>query len=334
MSETASFQSIGVLGSGAWGTALAATAQAAGRDVKMWARESEVADALSAGEGNPVFLPGVKLPALSASTDLASLADCSAILAVVPAQFTRAALMELREHIQPGTPLLLCAKGIEQSSLSLMTDVLAQALPEAIPCVLSGPSFAADVSRGLPTAVTLACESDTLGQQLMDSIGRPTFRPYWSDDLVGAEVGGAVKNVLAIACGMVEGLGLGKSAHAALMTRGFAEMQRLTVAMGGRQETVAGLCGLGDLVLTCSSSQSRNMSFGKALGEGRRAEDVLAERAAVTEGAATAPALSKLARQKGVDMPICAAITHILSGAMTVEEAMDGLLSRPFKEEH
>ena len=327
------FQSIGVIGAGAWGTALAYSALLGGRDVTIWARETEVAEALSSGDGNPVFLPGVKLPAMAASIDLSAMAHCDAVLSVVPAQFTRAVLTDLEPHIADGTPLLLCAKGIEQSSMSLMTDVLSEVLPNVTPCVLSGPSFAADVARGLPTAVTLACEDATLGERLMSSIGRPEFRPYWTHDLIGAEVGGAVKNVLAIACGMVEGLGLGKSAHAALMTRGFAEMKRLNLALGGETETVAGLCGLGDLVLTCSSSQSRNMSFGKALGEGRSAEAILAERKAVTEGAATAPALTELARRHGVEMPICEAVADILSGAITVGEAMDGLLSRPFKVE-
>lgn len=333
MPDSAPFQSIGVIGAGAWGTALAYSALQAGRDVRMWAREPDVAEALSAGEGNPRFLIGVDLPAISTSTDLSDLAKCDALLSVVPAQFTRAVLTNLRPHLSDGTPLLLCAKGIEKDTLSLMTDVLRESLPTVRPGVLSGPSFAADVARGLPTAVTLACEDEHLGEQLMLSLGRKTFRPYWSDDLIGAEVGGAVKNVLAIACGMVDGLGLGKSAHAALMTRGFAEMKRLTVVLGGRADTVAGLCGLGDLVLTCSSPQSRNMSFGKALGEGRSAEEVLAERQAVTEGAATAPALTELAARHGVDMPICQSVTHILSGKYTVGEAMEALLSRPFKVE-
>ncbi|MEL7541396.1 MAG: NAD(P)H-dependent glycerol-3-phosphate dehydrogenase, partial [Pseudomonadota bacterium] len=199
--------------------------------------------------------------------------------------------------------------------------------------VLSGPSFAADVSRGLPTAVTLACESEALGTQLMQAIGQPAFRPYWTDDLIGAEVGGAVKNVLAIACGIVEGLQLGKSAHAALIARGFAEMTRLGVALGGRRETLAGLCGLGDLVLTCSSPQSRNMSFGLALGQGRKAEDILAERNAVTEGHATAPALISLAQKLGIEMPICQAVDSVLAEQVTVSEAMSTLLARPYKGE-
>lgn len=327
------FARIAVLGAGAWGTALALTVQKAGREVQILAREPDVASALTMGGGNPAYLPGVKLPPIPASTEVANIAGADIVLAVVPAQFARENFRAVRPAIAAGTPVLLCAKGIEQATLSLMTEVLAEELPDAVPAVLSGPSFAADVARGLPTAVTLACSDGVLGHDLMAAIGRDVFRPYWSDDLIGAEVGGAVKNVLAIACGMVEGLQLGRSAHAALLTRGFAEMTRLGVAMGGRADTLAGLCGLGDLVLTCSSTQSRNMSFGKALGEGRPADEVLAERRAVTEGAATAPALVQLAEKHDVDMPICTAIAAILARQITVSEAMDGLLSRPFKGE-
>ena len=327
------FQSIGVLGGGAWGTALALNAQLAGRDVLLQAREAEVVSALAAGKGNPLYLPGLDLPALATTEAATDLAGCDALLAVVPAQFSRTAFTELAGTLPAGTPVLLCAKGIEQGTLKLMTDVLAETLPEARPAVLSGPSFAADVARGLPTAVTLACEDETLGAELMEAIGRNTFRPYWSPDLIGAEIGGAVKNVLAIACGMVDGLGLGRSAHAALLTRGFAEMKRLATAMGARADTLSGLSGLGDLVLTCSSPQSRNMSFGKALGEGQSADDILSARTAVTEGAATAPAIAELAARHGADMPICQAVADILARNITVGEALDGLLTRPFREE-
>lgn len=331
------FTRIGVLGAGAWGTALAASLhQKASRDISdipVWALESDVAEALSQGHGNPIYLPGVELPQMAASTDIAVMAGCDAVLAVVPAQFARATLEALGPHLSAGTPVLLCAKGIERSSLSFMTDVLREAIPHAVPAVLSGPSFAADVSRGLPTAVTLACENEALGSDLMQALGQPAFRPYWSNDLIGAEVGGAVKNVLAIACGIVEGMALGKSAHAALIARGFAEMTRLGVALGGKPETLSGLCGLGDLVLTCSSPQSRNMSFGLALGQGRSAEDILAERKAVTEGHATAPALVTLAQKLGIEMPISEAVNAILNESVTVSEAMSALLSRPYKGE-
>ena len=324
---------IGVLGGGAWGTALAVSCTATDADVALWARERDVADALSSGDGNPLFLPGIELPAIESSTELDVLSGSDVILAVVPAQFARTTFETLAPHVGAGTPILLCAKGIERESLSLQTDVLREAIPQAVPAVLSGPSFAADVARQLPTAVTLACEDEDLGRQLMEMIGQPSFRPYWSSDLIGAEVGGAVKNVLAIACGIVEGLGLGKSAHAALIARGFAEMTRLGVALGGRAETLAGLCGLGDLVLTCSSTQSRNMSFGKALGEGRSAAAILAERRAVTEGVATAPAMVQLAERAGVEMPICTAVHDILAENVSVNEAMTTLMARPYKGE-
>lgn len=332
-SSSMSFQKIGVLGAGAWGTALAFSTQEAGREVLLWAREDEVAKALSAGEGNPVYLPDVPLPVIPSTAKLEDLAGCDAIMAVVPAQFARGVFEQIGSILPADTPFALCAKGVEKGSLKLMADVLAETRPQAPVAVLSGPSFAKDVALGLPTAVTLACPDETLGKLWMESVGRPLFRPYWSDDLIGAEIGGAVKNVLAIACGAVEGMGLGRSAHAALISRGFAEMVRLGVAMGAKADTLSGLCGLGDLVLTCSSPQSRNMSFGKALGEGRSAADILAERKAVTEGVATAPGVVALAEKFGVDMPICQTINHVLQGHMTLKEAISALLDRPFKAE-
>lgn len=327
------YQKIGVLGAGAWGTALAVTAQSGGRDVVIWAREPAVADALSAGRGNPVYLNNVALPPLNATAALEDLSNSDALLAVVPAQYARATFHALAPYLADGIPVILCAKGIEQSSLKLMTDVLRETLPNVVPAVLSGPSFAVEVAQNLPTAVTLACEDNEIGEALVQALGRPTFRPYLSADLVGAEVGGAVKNVLAIACGISEGLSLGRSAHAALIARGFAEMSRLAMALGGQSETVAGLSGLGDLVLTCSSTQSRNMSFGKALGEGGLPSEILATRDAVTEGVATAPALMALASKHHVEMPICAAVNSVLAGNADVLNAMSDLLSRPFREE-
>ena len=327
------FHRIGVAGAGAWGAALALNAVKAGREVRVWAREAEIAKAMSAGLGNPVFLPGVQLPAMETSTDHGVLAGCDAILAVFPAQHMRATLAAMRPHLKAGTPVALCSKGIERGTLKLMTDVAAETLPEASVAVLSGPSFAVDVAKGLPTAVTLACRDRAEGDRWMASIGRPHFRPYWSDDLIGAEAGGAVKNVLAIACGVAEGMGLGKSAHAALLARGFSEMTRFGVKLGGKAETLAGLCGLGDLVLTCSSPQSRNMSFGMAVGKGERPADVLRARAGVTEGAETAPALLELSAKLGVQMPICEAVEGLVSGALSPKGAMDQLLNRPFREE-
>jgi glycerol-3-phosphate dehydrogenase (NAD(P)+) len=252
---------------------------------------------------------------------------------VAPAQHLRSTLTALQPHVREGLPILLCAKGVEQGTLCLMTEVLAQAIPEAAPAVLSGPSFAGEVARGLPTAVTLACPDEDLGRALAEAIATPTFRPYLAPDMIGAEAGGAIKNVLAIACGIVEGKGLGRSAHAALITRGFAEMTRVAEALGGQAETVAGLCGLGDLVLTCSSPQSRNMSVGLALGGGQTIGQALAGKLTVAEGVASAPAVRALARRLGVETPICEAVAAILAGEVGVDDAILGLLSRPLKSE-
>lgn len=327
-------QSIAVIGAGAWGTALAQTAASAGREVTLWAREGEVADAINDAHENTVFLKGARLhERIRATQDLAQAAACDAALLVTPAQHARATLERLAGDLPDGFPVVLCAKGFERDTLALMTDVLRETVPQARAAVLSGPSFAIDVAKGLPTAVTLACEDEALGEQLMAAIGSPGFRPYLSDDLIGAEAGGAVKNVLAIAAGIVEGKGLGKSAHAALIARGFAEMTRLGEALGARRETLAGLCGLGDLVLTCSSPQSRNMSCGLALGRGEALADIMAARNAVTEGVATAPAVVALAEREGVDMPLCQAVADVLSGALSVDGAIEALLARPFKPE-
>ena len=330
----ASYQTIGVIGAGAWGTALAQSAAQAGRSVKIWAYEAEVVEAINTAHENTVFLPGAPLnPAITASSDPSDLSDCDAFLMVAPAQHARGILTRFAPHIAQGAPVLLCAKGFERESLALMTDVLRETVPHAIPAVLSGPSFAIDVAKGLPTAVTLACEDRDTGEALMEAVGSQTFRPYWSGDLVGAEVGGSVKNVLAIAAGIVEGRALGKSAHAALIARGFAEMTRLGLALGAKRETLTGLCGLGDLVLTCSSPQSRNMSCGLALGQGQTLESVLGARKAVTEGVTTAPAVVALAKTQGVDMPICAAVDAVLAGRISVDDAIQALLNRPFGPE-
>ena len=325
---------VGVIGAGAWGTALAQVAAKAGRRVILWAREPEVAAAVaSAGENTP-FLPGVRLdPAIRAVTDPAELAEADLWLAVPPAQHLRGTLRAFQPHARAGLPVALCSKGIEQGSLQLMTEVLAETLPEARPAVLSGPSFAGEVARGLPTAVTLACPDPELSVQLAAAVAGPAFRPYRTDDMVGAEAGGAVKNVLAIACGAAEGRGLGRSAHAALVTRGFAEMTRLGVALGARAETLAGLCGLGDLVLTCSSPQSRNMSVGLALGRGQTLAEARAGQRTVAEGVDSAPAVNALAERAGVDMPICRAVCALLDDRLDVDAAMTELLARPLKSE-
>jgi glycerol-3-phosphate dehydrogenase (NAD(P)+) len=323
-----------VIGGGAWGTALAQVAGRAGLSVCLQARETEAVRQIRETRENAMFLPGVRLDdAVAATTDMADLAGADLVLAVAPAQFLRPALAEFAPYARPGLPVLLCSKGVEQGSLKLMTQVLAETLPDCAPAVLSGPSFAGEVSRGLPTAVTLACPDEALGRDLAEALATPTFRPYLAADMIGAEAGGAIKNVLAIACGIVEGKGLGRSAHAALITRGFAEMTRMAVALGGEAETVAGLCGLGDLVLTCSSPQSRNMSVGLALGGGQSLREALAGKLSVAEGVASAPAVRDLAAKLGVEMPICQAVAAILAGDVGVDEAILGLLSRPLKTE-
>ncbi|MCA6298315.1 MAG: NAD(P)-dependent glycerol-3-phosphate dehydrogenase [Phenylobacterium sp.] len=332
MSET--FRTVGVIGGGAWGTALALVCARAGLETTLYAREREVAEDVNVRQENRTFLPGVALdPGVRAVSSPEALAGRDLYLNVTPAQHLRSSLRAFAPVVAAGTPMVLCAKGIEQGSLKLMTEVLAETLPEARPAVLSGPSFAAEVARGLPTAVTLACPDEALGAALARAVAGPAFRPYAATDMVGAEVGGAVKNVLAIACGVSEGRGLGRSAHAALITRGFAELTRMAVALGGRAETVAGLCGLGDLVLTCSSPQSRNMSVGLALGQGRSLKDALAGKVSVAEGVASAPAVRDLAARIGVEAPICEAVAAILAGEVGVEAAITGLLSRPLKSE-
>jgi len=325
------YETIGVIGAGAWGTALAQTAASAGRDVLLWSFEQDVADAVNNKRENTIYLPDVRLhDSITAVTAMSELDACDAVLAVAPAQHLRRVLEQFLPFAPDGIPVVLCAKGIEQSSLSMMTQVLEETLPNAIPAVLSGPSFAIDTAKGLPTAVTLACADAEAGEGLVEALGTKRFRPYLADDLTGAEIGGAVKNVLAIACGISEGRGLGKSAHAALISRGFAEMTRLALKLGAKRETLAGLCGLGDLVLTCSSPQSRNMSCGLALGRGVHLDDILSERRAVTEGVASAPAVVALAKRHGVEMPICEAVDAILAGRTSVEDAIETLLTRPF----
>jgi len=329
-----SFQHAGVIGAGAWGTALAQVCARAGLRVTLQARETEVVESIAAHRENTLFLPGVVLETeIAAVADMAGLASCDLILAVAPAQHLRSALKALAPHLRPGVPVVLCAKGVEQGTLKLMTEVAIETLPGAPLAVLSGPSFAGEVARNLPTAVTLACEDEALGRAIAEAIATPTFRPYIAADMIGAEAGGAVKNVLAIACGIVEGKGLGRSAHAALITRGFAELTRLAMALGAKAETVAGLCGLGDLVLTCSSPQSRNMSVGLALGRGMTLQEALAGKLSVAEGVASAPAVRDLAARLGVEMPICQAVAAILAGEAEVDAAIAGLLSRPLKSE-
>lgn len=322
---------VGVVGAGAWGTALAQMLASNGHDVLLWAREPELVEEINTHHSNSLFLPTARLsPAIHATGNLAETTECGALLLVTPAQHLAATLAQM-----PAFPpdLVLCAKGIEAGSGKLMHQVATEAAPESEIAVLSGPTFAHEVAAGLPTAVTLACGGgEAQWQRLSAAIARPNFRPYYSDDLTGAEIGGAVKNVLAIACGVVDGLGLGQNARAALIARGYAEMQRFGAALGARSETLAGLCGLGDLVLTCSSTSSRNFSLGRALGQGEDPITLMSDRRSVAEGAHTAPILAELAARCGVAMPITDAVHRLLQGAPARDIATE-LLARPLTAE-
>ena len=329
-----SYQKIGVIGAGAWGTALAQTLAGSGRDVTLWSFETDVTEAINSQHVNTTYLDGVPLhSSIRATSDPAELANSDAFLSVAPAQHTRATLAAFAPYIADGAPVVLCSKGIEIATRSFMSDVLEETVSHATVAVLSGPSFAADVARGLPTAVTLACADEAVGDALVEACAAPTFRPYWTADVLGAEVGGAVKNVLAIVCGIVLGKGLGRSAHAAIIARGFAEMRRLGEALGADPVTLTGLSGLGDLVLTCSSEMSRNMSCGMMLGQGKPLDEILQGRLAVTEGVATAPALKALAGEHDVEMPISNALAAILDGSLSVDDAMAALMSREHRAE-
>ncbi|KAB2911406.1 MAG: NAD(P)-dependent glycerol-3-phosphate dehydrogenase [Hyphomicrobiaceae bacterium] len=328
------FNSVGIVGGGAWGTALAQTARLAGRNVLLWAREAEVVAEINTSHTNTPFLSGVALDAgLRATADLADIAARDVVLMVAPTQHVRAVATALAPHLPKAKPVVICSKGLEQATGKLLGEVLAETLPHATQAVLSGPSFAADVARGLPAALTVATAEEALGQALATALGYRHLRIYWSSDLVGVQLGGAVKNVLAIAAGIVAGRGLGASAHAALVTRGFAELRRFGEALGARAETMMGLSGLGDLLLTCGSPQSRNMSLGRALGQGETLQSVLGSRRSVAEGVYTAAAVVRVAAAKGIEMPICQAVHGIVQGKMTIDAAIEGLLSRPFKAE-
>jgi glycerol-3-phosphate dehydrogenase (NAD(P)+) len=327
-------QSVGIVGAGAWGTALAVVARRAGRDVLVWAYELETLTDINEAHRNAAYLPGVSLdPGIEATARLNEVANCDLLLMVAPAQHTREIATGLAPYVRPGQPVMICSKGIEKGSGKLLSQVLAEILPGSDIAVLSGPSFAAEIARGLPGAVTLATAEEAQGRALSHALSHPPFRCYWSDDVVGAEIGGAIKNVYAIAAGIVAGKQLGASAHAALVTRGFAEMTRFGTALGARRETLTGLSGLGDLLLTCGSAQSRNMSLGIELGQGQSLNEALARRLAVTEGVHTASAVVALAKQHGIDMPIAAAVHTVISGAATVYEAIGALLARPLRAE-
>jgi len=325
---------IGVVGAGAWGTALATVAHRAGHDVVIRARETEVVESINLRNINETFLPGVQLaPEIRATTDDADLRDCDAILLVVPAQFLRPVTQGLSPIWPAGVPAVICCKGIEQKSGALMSEVARETLPGVPLAVLSGPTFAIEVARGMPTAVTLAADDEITGAALSKALGTSHFRAYRSSDLIGAEIGGAVKNVLAIACGIVEGRNLGDNARAALITRGLAELARLAAAKGANAKTLMGLSGLGDLTLTCNAMQSRNFSLGVALGRGDSLNDILARRQSVAEGVHSAPSVIELAERLGVEIPISASVNAILNKGADIDTTIQDLLSRPVGDE-
>ena len=324
-------QRIAVLGGGAWGTALALTCARAGRNVTLWEYEPGNAASLEKKRESR-FLPGVRIDnEIKVTRDLGDTANSDAILLVVPAQAVRSVVTSLASLVAKHTPLIACAKGIEHGTHKFMTEIIAECAPVAVPAILSGPSFAADVARGMPTAVTVAASDGKIALDLAHALSAGTFRPYHSTDVRGVELGGATKNVLAIAAGIVTGKGLGASASAALTTRGFAELVRFGKACGARTETMMGLSGLGDLILTCGTPQSRNFSCGVALGKGEKPDT--AAHGKLAEGIFTAPVLLEMAREKNVEMPISVAVAAVLSGKLSVDEAIELLLTRPLKSE-
>lgn len=334
MSDRSPIAHVGVAGAGAWGTALALVAARAGRKVTLWARRPAFAVALQESRENAAYLAGVMLPeTIRVTSDPMALGNLDTVLLVSPAQHLRATCATLEAALSPTCPLIICAKGVERDSGKLMSEVLAEALPGHPQAVLSGPSFAAEVAHDLPTALTLACDDEGLGAALVEALGNPHFRPYLSRDVTGVELGGAVKNVVAIACGLVAGRRLGDNARAALITRGLAEIVRLGRALGAEPATFMGLSGIGDLVLTCSATQSRNYAFGLALGEGRSVEVALAASAGVVEGRSSAAAVQSLAEAKGLEMPISAAVDAIVNRGAEIDATIQALLARPFRSE-
>lgn len=325
---------IGIIGGGAWGTALAQTQAVNGNAALLWAREEDVVSSINSSHENKSFLPGITLhDNLRATASLGDVAKSDILLLVPPAQHLRATLESLKASIDENTPVVICAKGVEINTGVLMSQVAEDVLPNAKIAILSGPTFAAEIARGLPSAVTLAMKDKTESEKLAADLSSRALRMYAADDIIGAQIGGAVKNVIAIACGVIEGKKLGDSARAALVTRGLAEMARLGAAMGAKRETLMGMCGVGDMILTCSSMQSRNFSLGVALGQGRALEDVLGERNSVTEGVHTAKALAVMAKNHAVEMPISQSLNACLSEGANIEDMIERMLDRPVKSE-
>ncbi|MGE4314031.1 MAG: NAD(P)H-dependent glycerol-3-phosphate dehydrogenase [Pseudobdellovibrionaceae bacterium] len=333
MSTENTNKTISVIGAGAWGTALAQALALSGKEVTLWAREDNVAQSINDSNENKTYLPGTSLSQrIMATSDLSRAASSDILLIVTPAQHVRATLQSMAPTVKDGTCVVLCAKGIEIDTGLPLSKVAAEILPHAQISVLTGPTFAAEIAKGLPSAMTLACADKDAAKALRETLSTKTLRLYVTDDVLGAQIGGAVKNVIAIACGIIHGLGFGESARAALVTRGLAEMGRLASAMGAKRETLMGMCGMGDLMLTCSSMQSRNFSLGAALGGGKSLADILAERKSVTEGVHTAHALITLAQKNAVEMPIAEAVYACLTGAKSVHDIVNDILERPLPE--
>ncbi|MBQ8347431.1 MAG: NAD(P)-dependent glycerol-3-phosphate dehydrogenase [Alphaproteobacteria bacterium] len=329
-------KNISVLGAGAWGTALAHIAAANGKKVVLWAREPELIGEIETKRRNTLFLPDVDLNEnITPTNDQArAVSKAEAVLMVIPAQYLRASCQALRPVWPAGLPAVICAKGIEQKTGALLSEILAEELPQAEIAVLSGPTFAEEAAQNKPTALTLACGNEALGKELVATLGTPTFRPYYSSDVIGVQIGGAVKNVMAIAAGIVAGKKLGDNARAALITRGLAEISRLAAALGGQTYTLMGLSGLGDLVLTANSTQSRNFTVGLELGKGRGLSDILSEKRTVAEGVFTAAAVLERAARAGVEMPICEGLSRIMNENVPVDDVIQSLFARPFKSEN
>lgn len=325
-------KTIGVIGAGAWGTALAQVLSKGGRDVSIWAMEPEVVQSINSAHENPTYLPGISLSeTLKATSDLNEIITCDILLMVTPAQHLSDMLERMKDKLRDDQYIVICSKGIELETGRLLSQIAEEIIPDKKLAVLSGPTFAKEIATGLPAAATLATKNDTDAQILQDALGVEKFRPYIIEDVIGTQLCGAVKNVIAIACGMIIGQGLGESARAALLARGMAEIARLGVAMGAKRETLMGMCGIGDLTLTCTSMQSRNYSLGVALGEGKDITEILKTRKSVTEGVHTAQAALALAKRYAVDMPITQAVNDMLIGKITRDEGITDMLNKPFK---
>jgi glycerol-3-phosphate dehydrogenase (NAD(P)+) len=332
--RTNTMTKIGVIGAGAWGTALAHVMANEGKEVTLWSRTPEIVATIEAMQENDKYLPGIRLnETLKVTESLSKAAGSDILLLVTPAQHVRKTLEALKAELSAGTPVVICAKGIELETGLLMSQVAKSMIPAVKCAILSGPTFAGEVARGAPSAATLAVDDKDLGADLVEKLSLRIFRPYLNDDLIGAQIGGAVKNVIAIACGAVIGRGLGESSRAALVTRGLAEMSRLASAMGAKRDTLMGMCGFGDLMLTCTSLQSRNYSFGVEIGQGKAAQDILAERSSVTEGVHTSRALMTLAKKNAVEMPICQTVYECLNENLPVKDAIEKMLDRPVGKE-